>query len=369
MSNGIVTTARTKNWKMSKSDHYLVKIEPAGGSFTSLPGRSLLHSGLAAGRSLPYGCANGSCGECRARVIAGSTQRLQHADYPLTETEKINGVCLLCSTAAGSDLTIEVVEANSPDNIPLQQLKAKLARVEQLQDVSIMEFKFTRGGALRFLPGQDALLDLPDGTRSQWPIASCPCNASLLELHVPSQAAECDARNTAAGSLLSLHGRDRLSVTAPTGSFTLKSGSEAGLPTHHIFITEGLGFARAQGMLEHLFNLENEDRATLLWLATPQCGHYRHNLCRSWDDAYDNFSYLAVPENSDFSANGEISASEGISVLREHLNAIDNTEAEHIKRQFYLIDTSDAVALEIQKLGIGQDRINRIEHATNQTAG
>jgi len=52
-------------------------------------------------------------------------------------------------------------------------------------------------------------------------------------------------------------------------------------------------------LLEHMFNVELALPCGLIWIATSQARHYRHNLCRSWEDAIDEFSYLAVKSESE----------------------------------------------------------------------
>jgi CDP-4-dehydro-6-deoxyglucose reductase len=40
--------------------------------------------------------------------------------------------------------------------------------------------------------------------------------------------------------------------------------------------------------------LELSERLHLYWLASRPAGHYLANLCRSWADALDNFSYTPL---------------------------------------------------------------------------
>lgn len=304
-------------------NEYTITLQPGGGQFVSQPGRSLLQSGLAAGSALPYGCANGSCGDCRARIVSGETQRLTHFDYPLTEAEKLEGVCLMCSVEALSDLVIEVREASSAADLPLQQLSAKVCRLEPLPQVLIVAFKFTRGKALRFLPGQLATLTFPNDTTYCVPIASCPCDAGFIELHLPlnlppNQPMDLNGQKDLNGQIRhngenplatmakSLNSRERVAVCAPSGSFTLSrqtnetahqrsgAGNAPGLQRHIFMVAIGIGFARLQGLIEQLFNLQVEDTCCLVWIKDDQVGHYRHNLCRSWDDAFDEFTYRPV---------------------------------------------------------------------------
>jgi toluene monooxygenase electron transfer component len=40
-------------------------------SFDAAPGERILHAGLLAGAGLPFECASGTCGACKARRVSG----------------------------------------------------------------------------------------------------------------------------------------------------------------------------------------------------------------------------------------------------------------------------------------------------------
>ena len=48
-----------------------VRILPSGHEFIAEGHSSLLEAGLRAGLRLGYGCSNGKCGECLAKVVSG----------------------------------------------------------------------------------------------------------------------------------------------------------------------------------------------------------------------------------------------------------------------------------------------------------
>lgn len=284
-------------------------MRPSGKTFEVLPNQSLLEAGLGAGVALPFGCANGSCGDCRAKITSGEIGKIRNHDYALTEAQKLDGFCLLCSTTALSDVDIEVYEATSVADIPPQELTAKLCKQEVINDVSMVTFKFTRGRALRFLPGQHATLVLPDGDKITLPIASCPCNAEIAEFHLidKESAGPGLSDGVAAGAITSVtaeqlekiislaSSRKRITVCGPTGNFTLSRDEHK----PKIFIAEEGDFAQLQGMLEQALNNDLETPCCLLWRAHDEAGHYRSNLCRSWRDAMDNFSYFPLTHKDD----------------------------------------------------------------------
>src|SRR6185369_12449422 len=75
--------------------------------FQTEPGARILYGGLAAGISLPYECGSGTCGTCKARLIAGDIDNL----WPQAAGQKYlkhAGEFLMCQCAARNDCTVEV---------------------------------------------------------------------------------------------------------------------------------------------------------------------------------------------------------------------------------------------------------------------
>lgn len=274
-----------------------ITLSPSGRTFIQRPGQTLLEAGLAAGLPLPYRCSNGSCGECRARVVEGSVSKQRFHDYVLNESERLRGECLMCSNSASTDTVIEVHEASSVEDIPVQNLQAKICHIEHLDKVLLARLKFTRGNALRFLPGQCVQLSLPNDMSLTLPISSCPCESSVIEFHLISQGTGSlleeanDRKEVEFGkSFLRLGSRDRVRVVGPFGGVAI-----AAAPcTPQLFLATGIEFRFLQGLIEQLFSLETAAPMALLWLGSDEIPRYRSNLCRSWSDVMDEFKYLSA---------------------------------------------------------------------------
>lgn len=85
---------------------YCVRIVGTGQQFDAPPGETLLAAARAQGVALPSACRNGTCRECRCRVV----ERLVHHTIPwpgLSAEEKQEGWILPCVAVADSDLVIE----------------------------------------------------------------------------------------------------------------------------------------------------------------------------------------------------------------------------------------------------------------------
>jgi CDP-4-dehydro-6-deoxyglucose reductase len=247
---------------------------------------TILDAALRSGLALNYGCSNGNCGLCKARVVSGQVQKNRHHDYILSEAEKQQGYTLMCSNTAVGDLVIEALESAEPADIPAQQIVAKVKAVQALgDDLTLLHLQTPRTNRLRFLAGQNLTLTA-GGASAQLPIASCPCDDRNLQFHVVRNAEDGFAQMVFG----SLKTGDAVTLFGPWGDFVLRADS----PRSIVFVASDTGFAPIKSLLEHAMALELSERLYLYWLATRPAGHYLANLCRSWADALDNFTYMPI---------------------------------------------------------------------------
>ncbi|MCX7173654.1 MAG: 2Fe-2S iron-sulfur cluster-binding protein [Proteobacteria bacterium] len=139
-----------------------VTVRPSGREFFVEGHDSLLKAGVRAGLMLNYGCGNGNCGLCKARVISGETRQVQHCDYVLSEAEKQQGYTLLCAHTAVSDVVLEALEAGGPGDIPEQRIVGKIKSLAPITalaaDTLLLQVQTPRSNRLRFLAGQNLTL-------------------------------------------------------------------------------------------------------------------------------------------------------------------------------------------------------------------
>ena len=265
-----------------------VTLRPSGHEFAVEGRDTLLQAGLRAGLRLNYGCGNGSCGMCKARVIAGEVARVMAADYPLSEVERAQGYTLLCAhTAASAELTIEALEAAGPQDIPEQQLVARVRGLRELAPgTRLLHLQTPRTRRLRFLAGPSVTLGLArgeSGVHAGLPLASCPCDDRNLHFFVAR-----DAGDPFAAAVFddSLRVGDQLTVWGPYGDFVLADGQRP-----LVFAACDLSFAPVKSLIEHALSLEASPSLSLFWLATRADGHFMVNQCRAWSEALDPFEY------------------------------------------------------------------------------
>jgi CDP-4-dehydro-6-deoxyglucose reductase len=253
----------------------------------------VLAAALRAGLAPSYGCGNGNCGLCKARIVSGETRQVLNSDYPLSAGERAQGYALLCSHTAVSDLVVEMLEAHSPDDIPAQEIIARVRSVEPLTpDIRLLHLQTPRTNRLRFLAGQRVALSVSGSTanfRGEYPIASCPCDDRNLLFHIRRDDEDEFARRLFAGALKA---NDAVSVFGPYGDFVLKKESDHDL----VFLACDTGFAPVKSLVEHAVASDLPGLIRLVWAATRPDDHYLENQCRAWADALETFSYVALTD-------------------------------------------------------------------------
>jgi CDP-4-dehydro-6-deoxyglucose reductase len=265
-----------------------VTLHPSRHDFFVEGADTLLEAALRAGLAVNYGCSNGNCGLCKARVVSGQVQKVRPHDYVLSEAEKTQGYTLLCCHAAVGDLVLEALETSSTGDIPQQQIVARIKTIEAFGDeVRLLHLQTPRNNRLRFLAGQSATLTAGE-TSTQLPIASCPCDDRNLHFHIVRDDTDDFARQVFGA----LRAGDPVTVFGPWGDFVLRAES----PRPILFVASEAGFAPVKGLIEHAMSLDTAELLHLYWHAARPTGHYLANLCRSWADALDNFRYTAVAE-------------------------------------------------------------------------
>ena len=265
----------------------IVRVHPSGHEFVVERDEPLLAAALRSGLALEFGCTNGACGECLARVVEGRVRRIRHHDFVIREADKHAGAVLLCCSTADGDVTIEAGEARGPDDIPIQNVRARLYRQQRVGgDTAIVHLRVMRGRALRFLAGQHVRVATAGCAAADVAIASCPCDGLNLELHLGPGEADALGERARAGFSKS----DRFDIEGPRGRFVLDEESDRPL----LFLAHGTGIAPVKSIIEHAINLELGQTMQLYWYADAPEGHYLHNYFRSLDDALDEFAYVPV---------------------------------------------------------------------------
>lgn len=273
---------------------YRIRLQPSGREFIAEAQESLLEAALRNGVNLPYNCSGGSCGVCKARLLSGEIGSRRFHDYIFSETEKRDNYLLMCSVSAGSDMDLQVNEIDGVHAIPHQRISTRVAKLEHIGErFLILTLRTPRTQTLQFLAGQHVQLRVGDRFVCDAAVASCPCNGMYLQFHLTRQSPDASVAAHAFGTL---HVNDVVEVDGPYGDFTLDETSMRPI----VMVAQGTGFASIKSVLEHGIALELAQAVTLFWFSSSSDGHYQANLCRSWTDALDNFTFhpLNCPKNA-----------------------------------------------------------------------
>lgn len=244
---------------------------------------SVLEAALRAGVALNYGCSNGNCGLCKARLLKGDVFKIRPHDHVIPEAEKAQGYFLMCSNSCRGQVEVEAFNATGPGDIPSQRVSTRIKKIRPLSDdVCLLHVQTPRTQRLRFLAGQSAHLTLGDNADAEIPIASCPCDDRNIEFHI-----RMDQDDPFARELRRMSANQTVELSGPSGDFILDEASHRPV----VFIAMDTGFAPVKSLIEHAMQLEQAEQIHLYWLVDKNDSHYLHNLVRSWSDAFDNFFY------------------------------------------------------------------------------
>jgi CDP-4-dehydro-6-deoxyglucose reductase len=264
-----------------------ITLQPSGQVFQTGEGETVLTAALRQGFVLPYGCKNGACGTCKARVIAGTVDYGSYQAKALTDEEKAQGKALLCQAVPLSDLTIEARTVGGSKDIPIKTLPCRVQTLEKVtDDVIVLSLKLPANERLQFLAGQYIEFLLKDRSRRSFSMANAPHDDEFIQLHV---------RHVPGGQFTDhvfgkMKERDILRFEGPHGTFFLREDSAKPI----VFVASGTGFAPIKAMLEHAFNKGIERPMVLYWGGRRPKDLYLNALAESWARDHANFRYVPV---------------------------------------------------------------------------
>ena len=272
---------------------HTVTLKNSGQSFNVLPSQSVLAAAIAAGINLPYGCRNGACGSCKAKLITGEVFHTDYQTSAMSEAELSAGNTLLCCAYAQTDLTLTCREVNAIAGLKPRILPARVAKKEQLaHDVIALHLQLPSAERLQFLAGQYIEFILKDGQRRAFSIANAPHDTGFLQLHI----------RLITGGVFSeyivneLQEKAILRLEAPFGQFFLREDSLKPI----IFIAGGTGFAPIKGIIEHVLHHDIKREIYLYRGARQLRDLYVHDLCEKWATLMPHIHYIPVLSEATF---------------------------------------------------------------------
>jgi len=288
-----------------------VRLLPSGHEFFLEGNDSILDAGLKAGFYLDYGCTSGNCGSCKCKVVSGAVRKLRDHDYVISAREQEAGYILACSNTAISDLVIEAREAGMIEELPHQEIRAVVRKIELMDEAhALLNLQTPRTQSLRFKAGQQVRLTAEDGSSTDLCIASCPCDGRNLQFIVALKPQDAFSQMVFSKSM----NKQTVMLEGPTGNFVLQEDSSA--PA--FFMAKGEGFAPIKSLVEQAITIDNAEGLQLIHVGGNPPGSSLDNLCRSWSDSLDNFIYSDLPANA--------GTSELVEVISSALAGTSNVE-------------------------------------------
>ncbi len=215
-----------------------------GHQFEAAADVSLLDAARTSGLVLEHSCRSGRCGTCKAEVLSGTVIPIR-PDLSLSDAEKSRGWVLTCTSAAASDVVLNIEDLGLPADIVVKTLPSRIASLQRLApDVLKIELRLPPNAEFRYLPGQYIDVIAKDGQRRSYSLASLEGAGQSLELHI---------REVPGGQMSGYWFNDAkindlLRFEGPRGTFFLRD--VAGLDL--VFLATGTGMAPVKAMLAQL---------------------------------------------------------------------------------------------------------------------
>lgn len=326
-----------------------IRILPSGHDFFAEGTSTILEAGLRAGLALNYACSNGNCGQCKARLISGEVNKTSPHDYVIADSDKAKGHILMCCNSAITDVTLEAIEASKASDIAQQSLTAKVKKLDTTRDdVALLHLKTPRTQRLRFLAGQTVTLGGADYPVSEQSVSSCPCDDMNLHFQIPKISGD-DFSDFVFNQL---QNGDSLEINGPHGEFVLNENSNHSLT----FVAWHTGFAPIRSLVEHAMALDVAETINLIWITACDEDRYLDNLCRSWNDALDNFTYTTIT--------ADLNNTDIETIVSGIIDQIDELDANdiYVAGNTALLDNCTNV-LQQKQFNLAQLKLDLITHA------
>jgi propane monooxygenase reductase subunit len=249
------------------SDTHKVRFEPVGIDIEVAEDETVLDAAFRQGVMLMHGCKEGQCSSCKSFLLDGDLQMERYSTFALADYESDEGYVLLCRAHAYSDLEVELINFDEEmihSGLPVVTATTAIESINALtDDITRLELKLLEPGALRFYPGQYVDIHIPGHEAHRSFSMAAPQTADGRLEFIIKRYPGGHFSDLLGGSLKV---GDKLDVTGPYGTFTLKASSDRRL----VFAAGGAGMAPMLALLRQLAESGSEREVTFYYGARTE---------------------------------------------------------------------------------------------------
>ncbi len=265
---------------------FTITVEPIGSQVTCREDQTVLDACLREGIWLPHACTHGTCGTCKAQVLAGDIDHGDASPYALLDGERDEGSALICVARPRSDVTIEG-EVDVEEGVAIHPVRdyAGVVRTVTEPAPSVRKLVLDLDRALAFNPGQYVQLHLPGGDTRPYSLASGPANGRRIELHVKRSPG---GLATDGWIFADLAPGARVSLSGPYGRFSFRPARIEPV----LLLAGGTGLAPMKSMLAHFAETGDASRRVVLYHGVADADAlYEHDWLRRFEGDHPWFTY------------------------------------------------------------------------------
>jgi propane monooxygenase reductase subunit len=249
------------------SQTHNVRFEPVGIDIEVAEDETVLDAAFRQGVMLMHGCKEGQCSACKSFLLDGDVQMDRYSTFALADYESDEGYVLLCRAHAYSDLEVELINFDEEmihSGLPVVTVAAEILQLSELtHDITRLVLKLLEPGSMRFYPGQYVDIQIPGQAEHR--------SFSMAAPAAPDGRLEFIIKRYPGGHFSSLlEGKlavgDKLDVTGPYGTFTLRASSSKPL----VFAAGGAGMAPMLALLHQLAEAGSERPVTFYYGARTE---------------------------------------------------------------------------------------------------
>jgi propane monooxygenase reductase subunit len=248
-------------------DQHKVRFEPVGIEIEVSEDETVLDAAFRQGVMLMHGCKEGQCSACKSFLLDGDVQMDRYSTFALADYESDEGYVLLCRAHAYSDLEVELINFDEEmihSGLPVVTVSTEIVSMDDLsRDITHLVLQVVPEGELRFYPGQYVDIRIPDHDEHRSFSMAAPASPDgklefIIKRYPGGHFSGLLEGDLAVG--------DKLDVTGPYGTFTLKTSSERRL----VFAAGGAGMAPMLALLRQMAESRNEREVTFYYGARTE---------------------------------------------------------------------------------------------------